>query len=126
MDNYRLKILLETSGFSNEVKYNVMIIFNSLTSDKKVEIIDRWEKFFFPRILKLQKLSEEEIKQAVIESLKQINNVIDEALLREKTEKAKIEKQIQLEETDNIQTEKILQQKRVLEQFEKIKNLWKI
>ncbi len=126
MDNYRLKVLLETSWLSAEVKYNVTNIFNSLTDEKKVEIIDRWENFFFPRILKLQKLSEEEIKQAVIESLKQINNVIDEALLREKNEKEKLEKQRKLEETNNVQTEQILQQKKVLEQFEKIKNLWKI
>jgi hypothetical protein len=95
MDNYKFTSLLAQTSLSTAEKYNLSIIFNTLTDSRKIEIIDNW-RVYYDKILSIHNTAEEEKAENIRVTFTKINNLIDEAIQRDqarKNEEAKAEKQ---------------------------------
>jgi hypothetical protein len=95
MDNYKFTSLLTQTSLSTAEKYNLSIIFNTLTDSRKIEIIDNW-RVYYDKILSIHNTAEQEKEENIRVTFAKINNLIDEAILRDevrKIEEARQEKQ---------------------------------
>lgn len=86
MDNYKFTSLLAQTNLSTAEKYNLTIIFNTLTDHRKLEIIENW-RVYYDRILSIHTTAEEEKAENIRITFAKINNLIDEALLRDEARK---------------------------------------
>jgi hypothetical protein len=103
MKNFRLQILLERTPLTEADKYNIALIFSALSFSRQQHILDNWG-IFAERFITERKRLDEEQRIALIETLKQANTLLDEAILREKEkqqykEKKKQETRQELEST---------------------------
>ncbi len=82
MKNFRLRILLERTPLTEEDKYNVGIIFEALSFSRQQSILDNWDTYL-GRILTLKKQVDTEYLEEAVSTLKNINTLLDEAMIRE-------------------------------------------
>jgi TRAP-type C4-dicarboxylate transport system substrate-binding protein len=87
MKNVRLRILLEKTPLTEEDKYNIGTIFEALSFSRQQSILDNWE-VYVARILELRKEADREYVDEAISTLKNINTLLDEAIIREKEKEA--------------------------------------
>jgi hypothetical protein len=82
MKNFRLRILLEKTPLTEEDKYNISIIFEALSHSRQQQILDNWE-IYLTRIITLRTDVDREYVEEAIGTLRQINTLLDEAMIRE-------------------------------------------
>ncbi len=82
MKNFRLQILLDNIPLNNEDKYNICIIFEALSFSRQQEILDNWD-WYIEQFLQVRKSLDECYIQDTIDTLRQANYLLDEALIRE-------------------------------------------
>ena len=82
MKNFRLRILLEKTPLTEEDKYNIGIIFEALSLSRQQSILDNWE-IYLSRIMVLKKKADEVYLEEAVSTLKNINTLLDEAMIRE-------------------------------------------
>ena len=87
MKNVRLRILLEKTPLTEEDKYNIGTIFEALSFSRQQSILDNWE-VYVARILELRQETDREYVDEAISTLKNINTLLDEAIIREKEKEA--------------------------------------
>lgn len=98
MDNYKFTSFLAQTNLSTAEKYNLTIIFNTLTDSRKLEIIENW-RVYYDKILSIHNTAEEEKAENIRVTFAKINSLIDEALLRDEArKKAEASQDIQREE----------------------------
>lgn len=90
MDNFKFLSLLETTTLSTEDKNNLLKIFAAMKPERQLDIIENWW-VYLDKILKIHGIAEEERKKQIQETLRRINQIIDNGYLREQ-EKIKLEK----------------------------------
>ena len=118
MDNYKFTSFLAQTSLSTGEKYNLTIIFNTLTDDRKIEIIENWKKYY-DKILSVHTSAEEEKQENIRITFAKINSLIDEALLRDEARKREETKQEKQKEEERKMTETYDMQRR-LEQLRNI------
>jgi len=82
MKNFRLQILLERTPISDADKHNILVIFNALSLRRQQEILDNWDEYSL-KIIEARKRLDEEQRIELIETLKQANTLLDEAIIRQ-------------------------------------------
>lgn len=82
MKNFRLQILLDNIPLNNEDKCNICIIFEALSFSRQQEILDNWD-WYIEQFLQVRKSLDECYIQETIDTLRQANYLLDEALIRE-------------------------------------------
>ena len=97
MDNYRFRVLLDSSPLSDSEKYNLNAIFNSLGDNKKIDILDNWN-LYLAKIMDIKNVSEEQKKANLKETMSNISKILDDALARQEAEKRAAEKKAAEEE----------------------------
>lgn len=118
MDNYKFTSLLAQTTLSTAEKYNLTVIFNTLTDNRKLEIIENW-RTYYDKILSIHTSAEEEKAENIRITFAKINSLIDEALLRDQARKqAEVQKEAQQEEERK--SAEIYDMQRRMEQFRNI------
>jgi hypothetical protein len=92
VDNFKFKQLLEQSGLSQAEKYDISNIFSCLSNDRKMEIIDKWP-IYLNQILAIREESYEKRRAIIDRALQNINNLVNEAILRQRDDDARKERQ---------------------------------
>jgi hypothetical protein len=87
-DNFKFRQYLEESSLDFAEKYDIGNIFNCLSNDRKVKIIDNWP-FYLNQILKIRNETQEKRKENIMNALNNINNIVNEAILRQKDQDEK-------------------------------------
>lgn len=82
MKNFRLQILLERTPISDADKHNILVIFNALSFRRQQEILDNWDAYSL-KIIEARRRLDEEQRIELIETLKQANTLLDEAIIRQ-------------------------------------------
>jgi hypothetical protein len=95
MANFQFSLYLRESGLSEAERANLERIFESLTPDRKLDIIERWPRYL-DRILQIRQYAEAERKRNILQAFARIEAILDDAELRkqeaaERTEKAAAE-----------------------------------
>ncbi len=90
MDNFKFSSLIETTTLSTEDKANLLKIFAAMKPERQLDIIENWWAYL-DKILQIHGIAEDERKRQILETFKRINQIIDNAYLREQ-EKMKLEK----------------------------------
>ena len=88
MDNFQFTALLASSPFSPEERRNFTVIFNSLTPERKVQIIDGWPGYL-DQILAIKHKAKEERERIIAEGFAKITQMMSEAYVREQAEARK-------------------------------------
>lgn len=101
MPNSRFTKLLDASPLTPEDKYNLGVIFDVLRDERKVDIIDHWDKYL-AQIVRIQDLAEAEKRRQIELTFQKINHLIDEAYFRDQERKQKIEAERQQAESDRV------------------------
>ena len=83
MSNFQFQTYLQATPLGDESKHNLNTIFNTLTSERKFEILDNWPKYL-DLLLQLEKKGKEEREKNIQEALKKIENLISDALERDR------------------------------------------
>ncbi|MDD2566225.1 MAG: hypothetical protein PHZ26_03945 [Candidatus Gracilibacteria bacterium] len=91
-DNFKFRQLLEESGLIMAEKYDIGTIFSCLTNERKIEIIDSWP-FYLDQLLKIRNESLEKRKTNIMNALNNIDNIVNEAILRKRGNEEKNHKQ---------------------------------
>lgn len=86
MPNSRFTELLDASPLSSEERYNLGVIFDVLRDERKIDIIDHWDKYL-EQIVRIQDLAEAEKRRQIELTFQKINHLIDEAYLRDQERK---------------------------------------
>lgn len=86
MDNYKFITLLEATPISNEDKHNLSTIFHALSNERKQDIIDHWDQYL-GKILEIHNKGEEEKRALITATFQNINQIIDEAYIRDQERK---------------------------------------
>ncbi len=94
--NFRLQSLLERSPLSEEVKHNIVVIFEVLSFERQRQILDHWDTYIL-RFLEVQQHAEEKLIQEFREALPVINTLLDES--RKRSEEAEQYKEQSKKET---------------------------
>lgn len=98
IDNFKFRQFLEVSTLTFAEKYDINTIFNCLSNERKVHIIDNWP-IYLDQILKIKNETLEKRKENIAETLDRISNIVDEAILRKmKQEEEKKQLEIELKE----------------------------
>lgn len=87
MKNFRLQILLERAPLTEEDKHNISIIFDALSFSRQQHILDHWDECMHKLICMRKELDDAYLKEA-IDTLKQANTLLDEAIVREQEKEA--------------------------------------
>jgi hypothetical protein len=117
MKNFRLRILLEKTPLTEEDKYNISIIFEALSHSRQQQILDNWE-IYLTRIITLRTDVDREYVEEAIGTLRQINTLLDEAMIREQeknTYKEHKKQQVRAELQSTIAYGQMQQLKRIKE-----------
>lgn len=64
-------------------KHDISHIFDCLSDDRKVAIIDAWP-YYLDQILKIRKETYEKRRENIMTAIRNINNIVNEAILRKK------------------------------------------
>jgi len=91
MDNYRFRVLLDSSPLSPDEKYNLNAIFNSLSDIRKIDILDNWN-LYLTKIMDIKNLSTLQKNANLQNTLTNINRILDDALARQEAEKKALER----------------------------------
>lgn len=91
-NNFKFKQLLEESWLNIAEKYDISNIFNCLSDSRKIEIIDSWP-YYLNQILKIRNETQEKRRENIFKALENINNIVNEAILRQKDEQEKKQKE---------------------------------
>lgn len=91
--NFKFWQLLDASWLSDSEKYDIWNIFSCLSDDRKVDIITHWERYLW-EILKIRRETQDKRRENIYEALRNINHMIDEAMLRKKDEDEKKRKEM--------------------------------
>lgn len=86
MSNYKFTSLLAATPLSEEDKYNLTVIFTAMKEDRQLDIIENWPKYL-DRILLIHGRAENDRKQQIQETFARINQLIDDAYLKEQQKK---------------------------------------
>ena len=86
MENFKFTSLLSITPLSEEDKYNLTVIFGALWPARQIDIIDHWE-WYLDKILQIHWKAREERNRQIQETFSKINQMIDEAYLREQEKK---------------------------------------
>ncbi len=86
MENFKFTSLLSATPLSEEDKYNLTVIFGALWPARQIDIIDHWE-WYLDKILQIHWKAREERNKQIQETFTKINQMIDEAYLREQEKK---------------------------------------
>lgn len=87
MKNFRLQILLERAPLTEEDKHNIGIIFDALSFSRQQYILDHWDEHLGKLICMRKELDDVYLQEAV-NTLKQANTLLDEAIVREQEKEA--------------------------------------
>lgn len=118
MDNYKFTSLLAQTSLSVWEKYNLTVIFNTLTDNRKIEIIENW-RVYYDKILSIHNIAEEEKTENIRITFAKINHLIDEALLRDEARKIEESKQ-EAEREEEKKSSEIYDTQRKMEQLRHI------
>ena len=118
MDNYKFTSLLSQTSLSTAEKYNLTVIFNTLTDNRKLEIIENW-RMYYDKILSIHSAAEEEKAENIRITFAKINSLINEALLRDEARKKLEAKQEQQREEERRNAE-LYDARRRMEQLRNI------
>lgn len=118
MDNYKFTSLLAQTSLSTAEKYNLTVIFNTLTDNRKLEIIENW-RIYYDKILSIHNQAEEEKQENIRITFAKINNLIDEAILREEARK-KAEAKQETQKEEERKTSEVYDMQRRMEQLRNI------
>ncbi len=118
MDNYKFTSLLAQTSLSIAEKYNLTVIFNTLTDNRKIEIIDNW-RVYYDKILSIHTAAEEEKAENIRITFAKINSLIDEALLRDEARKQEEAKKRRQQE-EELKAAEMYDAQRRLEQLRNI------
>lgn len=83
--NFKFKQLLDESMLTQQEKYDLSNIFACLSDSRKIEIIGNWP-FYLNWILKIRNETEEKRKENIMNALNNIDNIVNDAILRKKDE----------------------------------------
>ncbi|EKE26839.1 MAG: hypothetical protein ACD_4C00137G0005 [uncultured bacterium (gcode 4)] len=89
--NFKFRQCIEESWLSFAEKYDIWNIFNCLSDERKIQIIDNWPHYL-DQILKIRSETDDKRKENIRNALNNINNIVNEAILRQKESEAKKEK----------------------------------
>lgn len=118
MDNYKFTSLLAQTNLSTAEKYNLTIIFNTLTDHRKLEIIENW-RVYYNRILSIHTTAEEEKAENIRITFAKINSLIDEALLRDEARK----REMQIQEGQKKEEQKNAEAYDMQRRMEQLRNI---
>lgn len=82
MKNSRLQLFLDASGLSLEDRENISRIFAVLSYERQAHILSDWENYIFRFSTIRSQIMEEETRR-LLAGLSAIEQIIDEAVLRE-------------------------------------------
>ncbi|EKE29395.1 MAG: hypothetical protein ACD_2C00181G0003 [uncultured bacterium (gcode 4)] len=85
VDNFKFKQLLEESGLSFSEKYDISNIFNVLSDERKIDILNKWP-LYLNEIFKIRNESLEKRKENLTHALNNIEKIVNEAILRKRDE----------------------------------------
>lgn len=86
MENFKFSSLLAATPLSEEDKYNLTVIFGALWPIRQLDIIDHWW-WYLDRILQIHGKAQEERNRQIQETFTKINQMIDDAYLKEQEKK---------------------------------------
>ena len=76
MTNSQLRTLLDRAPLCDEDKHNVFVIFSALPDERKIHILNHWEKYVAKLILERHKRNAEDEKE-LLATLKQMDTLLD-------------------------------------------------
>lgn len=82
MENYKFSSLLAATPLSIEDKSNLSTIFNALKEERQLDIIENWWSYL-NKILEIHGKAENERNKQIQETFTRINQLIDDAYLKE-------------------------------------------
>lgn len=109
--NFKFKQLLDESWLNVQEKYDLSNIFNCLSDSRKVEILDNWP-VYLNKILKIRNETLEKRRENIRNALDNINNIVNEAILRQKDEEKRKEQELKENREINKNAELYNQMKR--------------
>ncbi len=86
MQNFKFTSLLTVTPLSDEDKYNLTVIFSAMKPERQLDIIENWPNYL-DRILQIHGKAEDERKRQIQETFTRINQMIDDAYLKEQENK---------------------------------------
>jgi thioredoxin reductase len=86
MQNFKFTSLLAVTPLSDEDKYNLTVIFSAMKPERQLDIIENWPNYL-DRILQIHGKAEDERKRQIQETFTRINQMIDDAYLKEQENK---------------------------------------
>jgi stalled ribosome alternative rescue factor ArfA len=92
IDNFKFKQMLDSSGLSISEKFDINNIFNCLSIDRKIEIIDNWPNYL-NQILKIRNETQDKRRENIANALHNINNIVNDAILRQRDEEERKRKE---------------------------------
>ncbi|EKE27635.1 MAG: hypothetical protein ACD_3C00183G0008 [uncultured bacterium (gcode 4)] len=92
IDNFKFRQMLDTSGLSVAEKFDINNIFNCLSLWRKIEIMDNWP-IYLDQILKIRNETQDKRRENIALALNNINNIVNEAILRQKDEEERKRKE---------------------------------
>lgn len=82
MKNSQLQTLLSRTPLCEEDIYNVCVIFEAMSDERKIHILNHWEKYIAKIIAEKEKLDKKS-EEKLLESLKQANTILDATIAHE-------------------------------------------
>lgn len=122
MDNFQLRTYLITAPLGEEAKHNLTTIFRTLTDARKMEILNHWPKYL-DLLLQIEQKGKEERQQNIQEALGKIENIISDALERDRQKAERETEKIQENHENFIGAETYDAQHRAQEFQKKLKAL---
>ncbi|MDD2487291.1 MAG: hypothetical protein PHS92_02895 [Candidatus Gracilibacteria bacterium] len=87
-DNFKFRQYLEASTLTFAEKYDIGTIFNCLSNERKIRIIDNWP-LYLDQILKIRNETKEKRRENIMNTLNNINNIVNDAILRQRDQQEK-------------------------------------
>lgn len=93
MANFQFSLYLRESGLSESEQSNLERIFESLTPERKVIVIEQWPQYL-DKLLEIKHYAEAERKRNIFEAFARIEAILDDAQVR----KQEADKQAKIQE----------------------------
>lgn len=81
MSNTQLQSLLDRSTLSHEDQHNIRVIFRALSTERQMHILEHWEVYMARILLAREKLLTERSLE-IVNTLRQVNALLDAAIAR--------------------------------------------
>ncbi|NRH21013.1 hypothetical protein HOO68_03135 [Candidatus Gracilibacteria bacterium] len=101
MENFKFSSLLAATPLSEEDKYNLTVIFGALGPIRQLDIIDHWGGYL-DRILQIHGKAQAERNRQIQETFTKINQMIDDAYLKDQQRKQQEAEEKSKKDTDMI------------------------